>query len=46
MNSLLTSHFKTGFFVILNEVKDLNVRKYEILRFAQNDNSLWGQVLK
>ena len=28
---------KNGFFVILNEVKDLNSWKYEILRFAQND---------
>ena len=34
----LMSSCKTGFSVILNEVKDLNFRKYEILRFAQNDN--------
>ena len=29
---------KNLFLVILNEVKDLNPLKYEILRFAQNDN--------
>jgi hypothetical protein len=40
---LLQAISKPAFLVILNEVKDLNVtcRTNEILRFAQNDNSLW-----